>query len=130
MGDVRCRLRASFLGLVSIRISPLRLLARSRAGLESPLLAIRPAAGFVAGALSGSRTGAADDMLPVGATAVEAMAAQMMHRDGCPLIMGGGPCVSEKAGALVDRRLSKMPTNGHGGACGIRALFGSDRPGG
>ena len=109
-----------------------RLPAHSRAGLESLLSAIRLAAGSAAGAVCGSRTGAAGGMPRVGASVPEAWfprSGERMDPDGCPLVMGDGPGVSRSVGALANRRYRKMPTNGDG-ARGIHALFGSDRPGG
>ena len=52
-----------------------------------------------------------------------------MDRDGCPLVMGDGPGVPQRAGALANRLHRNLPTHGNS-ARGIHAFFGSDRPGG
>ena len=81
--------------------SALHLPARSRAGLESPLLAIRPAAGFAAGASSGSRTGATVNMLRARVPGPEPgfpPSGARMDCGGCPVIIGDDPGVPEKVG--------------------------------
>ena len=64
------------------------------------------------------------------AASSNASAGELLHGDGCPLIVGDEQWVSQEVRALTNRRYRRLPTSGQGGACGINALFGTAGPDG